>query len=409
MNVATALRALQAELTDELRNGILPYWLAKAVDPVHGGFVGGVTGYDRPVPGAPKSAVLNARILWTFSAAYRAFGAQAYREPADRAAAYLRAHFLDARHGGVYWLLAPTGEPLQERKHVYAQAFAIYGLSEHFRATADERSLLAAEHIAALLETRAPDAVHGGYQEAFTRGWQPLADARLGEADLNAARSMNTHLHLLEAYAGLLRARPQAALRAAAGALLALLLDRVVDCATGHLVPFFDVDWTPRSRQVSYGHDIEASWLLLEAADIVGDEELSRRARVAATRLAETVLREGVDPAGGLLDGPAAEEDAVGRQKEWWPQAEAMVGFVNAYELTGRSEFVEAARRTWAFTKRHIVDRAGGEWRRRVARDGSPLPGQEKIGPWKCPYHNARACLEVSARVERLLAAGTVG
>ncbi len=405
MSLPAALRALQAELTHEVRTGILPYWMFNAVDMERGGFAGLVTAEDARVPDAPKGAFLTARILWTFSAAHRAFGVGAYRAIADRAAAYLRAHFLDPKHGGIYWLLDAGGAPVQDRKHVYAQAFAIYGLSEHFRATRDERSLDAAAELARLVEEHGADPVHGGYQEAFSRDWRPLVDARLGETDADEPRSMNTHLHLLEAYGNLLRVGSAPALRERTAALLALILDRVVDLETGHLVPFFDVDWTPRSRRVSYGHDIEASWLLLEVADVVGESALREQARSAAIRLAETALVEGVDPAGGLLDAPAAEDDEAGRQKEWWQQAEAIVGFVNAYELTGRPAFAEAACAVWEFTRKYIIDARGGEWRRRVARDGSVLPGQEKIGPWKCPYHNARACLEVRARVDRLAGA----
>jgi len=409
MNVESALRGLRTELAHELRTGILPYWMFNAVDAEGGGFVGGVDGSDARVADAPKGAILNARIAWTFSAAHRTLGVGAYRALADRAAAYLRARFFDPRHGGVFWLLDAGGAPLEDRKHVYAQAFAIYGLSEHFRATADERSLKAALQLAGLVEKHAADPVHGGYQEAFSRDWRPLLDVRLGDTDADEPRSMNTHLHLVEAYANLLRARPDARLRERTAALLRLLLEHVLDPATGHLGLFFDMDWTPRSSAVSFGHDIEASWLLLEVAELLGEAALRAQARAASIRLAEAVLAEGVDPAGGLLDAPAAEDDPVGRQKEWWPQAEALVGFVNAYELTGREEFVEAACAIWDFTRRHIIDERGGEWRRRVARDGAPLQGLEKIGPWKCPYHNGRACLEIIARVPRLLSAVAAG
>ncbi len=405
MSVPATLRALQAELTHEVRTGILPYWMFNAVDTERGGFAGMVTAEDVRVQEAPKGAVLNARILWTFSAAYHAFGVGAYRALADRAAAYLYAHFLDPRHGGMYWMLDAEGAPLQDRKHVYAQAFAIYGLSEHFRATRDPRSLDTAAELVRLVEEHGADPVHGGYQEAFSRDWRPLVDVRLGETDEDEPRSMNTHLHLLEAYGNLLRAAPAPALRERTAALLALLLEKVVDMDSGHLVQFFDVDWTPRSRRISYGHDIEASWLLFDVAEIVGEPALREQARAAAIRLAETALAEGVDPAGGLLDAPAAEDDDAGREKEWWPQAEAMVGFHNAYELTGRADFAEAVRGIWDFTRKHIIDARGGEWWRRVGRDGTPVRGHEKIGPWKGPYHNVRACLEVRARVERLAAA----
>lgn len=400
----TALETLRSELRDELVGGILPWWMDRAVDGVNGGFVGFV-GEDGGVPAdAPKGSILNARILWTFAAAYHSVGDDVYRAAAERAADYFRRHFVDAQHGGVYWMVNADGSPKDERKHVYAQSFAIYALAEHHRATGDERSLEDAIALYRLIETHAHDARHRGYQEAFSRDWVLLDDVRLSDEDADERKSMNTHLHVLEAYTTLYRVWPNPVLGDRLREVIGLFLERIVDGETAHLVSFFDEDWTRRSRGVSYGHDIEASWLLQEAADALGDEALRSSVRTMAARVAGAVLDEAFDAEHGGIFYEASPDGAVVTDKEWWPQAEAVVGFLNAYEETGREAFLDAAVQTWAFVKRHVVDGEGGEWHRRVSREGDVRPGHEKAGPWKCCYHNGRACLEGMARIDRLAA-----
>jgi mannobiose 2-epimerase len=395
----TTLAALAAELRQELTTGILPWWLRHAVDERHGGFVGLVDEHDVAHPEAPKGAIATARLLWTFSAAHRALGDPTHRAAAERALAFLRAHLLDAEHGGVYWMVEADGRVRDARKHVYAQAFAVYALAEHHRATGDARSLEEALALFALVERHAHDPVHGGYQEAFSHTWALLDDVRLSAVDADERKSMNTHLHVLEAYTALLRVWPDARLRARLAALVALFVERIVDVERGHVIAFFDEDWTPRSDLVSYGHDIETSWLLLEACDVLGDAPLRARVRPVSLAIAEAVRVEALDAAGGIFyerrPGHPVETD-----KEWWPQAEAIVGFANAWQETGDETYLRAAADTWAFVRGHVVDGARGEWRRRVARDGTPRPGHEKAGPWKCSYHNGRACLELMARAE---------
>lgn len=400
MTVRGRLEALRDELTTELERGILRFWLEHAPDTERGGFVGFMSDDGAVVPDAPKGGILNARILWTFSAAWRALEQGPCRAAAERAAEYVQAHFLDPEHGGVYWMVDAAGRPLDARKHVYAQAFAIYGLAEHYRATGHGPSLAAAGALYELIERHASEP-SGGYYEAFARDWRRLDDVRLSEDDPDERRSMNTHLHVLEAYANLYRAAPDADVLARIAALVELFLDRIYDPAERRLHQFFDDDWAPRRDVISYGHDIEASWLVLDAAEITGDIGLRGRAVEMAVGLADAVLERGYDPRGGLYNtGTVA--GVTDTDKEWWPQAEAIVGFLNAYELTGREEFVDAAVATWAFTRAHIVDATGGDWHRRVSAEGALRPGWEKIGPWKCPYHNLRACLEVMARVPLL-------
>ncbi len=307
---AGALAPLRAAMARELTEGILPYWLSRAVDERHGGFVGRIDEDDVPHPDAPKGAVLNARILWTFSAAARALGdtpgAARYRAAADRALRFVRECLVDPVYGGVYWMVDADGAPRDARKHVYAQAFAIYALSEHHRATGADESLREAVALFDLVERHAHDAEHGGYEEAFTREWGRLDDVRLSEVDADARKSMNTHLHVLEAYAALYRVWPDPRLRDRLAEVVERFLDRIVDARTGHLRLFFDGDWTPTSDAVSYGHDVEASWLLLDAVDALGDAALRARAarvRGGRGRRARRGVRRG--RGGDLLRGRA--------------------------------------------------------------------------------------------------------
>ena len=400
----TSLQRLRAEMHDELTQRILPFWMNEAADRRNGGVVGLMAEDGTRIEDAPKGCVLHARVLWTLSAAYRALGEDAYRAAAERSAVHFSAHFIDPTCGGVFWMVDARGRPLHDRKHVYAQAFAIYALVEHYTATDDEHSLRAAIAIFKLVEAHAYDAELGGYEEAFSRDWKLLDDVRLSDVDANERKSMNTHLHLLEAYTPLYAAWPDARLRARIDSLIELFLDRIIAPAGDHVIPFFSDIWQPRSRKVSFGHDIETSWLLVEAARALGDVALTQRVQHAATRLASAVLEHGVDRVhGGLFnerDGERLDTD-----KEWWPQAEGIVGFLAAFQDSGRVEFLEAAVGAWAFAREHLLDRRHGEWFRRVSRSGAESRGGEKVGPWKCPYHNGRACLEVMSRVDALLAA----
>jgi mannobiose 2-epimerase len=397
VNADVNLQRMEREMRSELTGRILPFWSEQVVDRERGGFFGYIGPDGTADPEAPRGAILNSRILWTFSAASQALQDPALAGLAGRAARIIRKLFLDDTHGGAYWMVDPAGRPVDDRKHVYAQAFAIYGLAEHYRATGNAESLSDAKELFRLIEAHARDEGHGGYHEAFSREWRLLDDVRLGETDVNAPRSANTHLHLLEAYATLLRAWPDRALRSRLQHLVELFLDRIVDSATGHLRLFMDELWVPWSPGISYGHDIEASWLLTDAALVLGDAALSARATQAALLMAESTLREALDPVGGLF----YQIDAAGnvdKGKEWWTQAEGVVGFLNAHQMTGRPDFREAARDTWEFIRGHMLNREHGEWHRRVDRDGIPEPGHEIVGPWKCPYHNTRACLEVMRR-----------
>lgn len=391
---------LAGELREELTSGILPYWRQTTVDRRHGGFWGRVSGDGIPAVEAPKGAVLNARILWAFSAAGRTLASDTDHALATRAWVYLREHFWDAKHGGVFWMLDCQGTPVETKKQVYAQAFAVYALVEYHRLTGESESLACAVSIFRLLEQHAFDARSGGYFEAYSREWTLLDDVRLSPKDANEKKTMNTHLHVLEAYTHLFRVWPDAALETQLRGLLRIFLDTILDAETHHVVSFFDERWRPRTDFISYGHDVEASWLLVEAADVLGDGRLQEEVRTAALRIAGTVQAEGQDEDGGLL----YEAHADGRcddDKHGWAQAEAIVGFVNAYQLSGDRTYLDAARACWDFTRAHVVDGEGGEWFFRVSRSGVPYRSENKVGPWKGPYHNTRACLEVMRRASQ--------
>ncbi len=386
---------LRREARRELTDHLAPFWLNRTLDHERGGFVGRIDGKGRVDAGAPKGAVLNARILWFFSAAARSLGRADCLAAARRARSYLTGPLTDPEYGGVYWTVDPEGRPLDTRKLVYAQAFALYGLAEYYRTEPSGDVLETALRLYRLIETHAADETYGGYHEAFSRRWEPLEDARLGADDDDAPKSMNTHLHLLEAYTALYRIRPDAGLRSRLSALLALFEERIVDERTGHLRKFFTRDWQPTTDAVTYGHDIEASWLIREAAGALGES----RPYARAAALAGAAL-EGVDRDGGLMNEgrPGGVTDT---DKHWWPQAEAVIGFLDAYRATGERPYLEAARGAWAFIRRVMVDAEGGEWFFRVSREGRPYREEDKVGLWKCPYHNGRACLEVLRRTAR--------
>jgi mannobiose 2-epimerase len=391
----STLASLRSELKEELVERILPYWMERVIDHQNGGFVGLIYEDGTVLSDAPKGSILNARILWTFSAAYAALGDDALLATAKRAVDYFKAHFIDAEHGGVFWSVDASGAPDDDRKHVYAQAFAIYALAEHHRATREDASLHAAIDIFELVEKNAYDHVFGGYEEAFSREWFVLDDSRLGADDVDAPKSMNTHLHLLEAYTTLLRVWPNPLLKQRLVELVDIFTNVIAGGDATHAQQFFESDWTPVERMVSYGHDIETSWLVLDAADALGDPAIRERAREMSLRLAASVLDDGFDEEHGGLFGGTDARGMLDTDKEWWPQAEAIVGFVNAFAESGDEEYLDAAHATWSFVRRYVRDLEGGEWHRRVSRSGEVRIGYEKVGPWKCPYHNARACLEI--------------
>ena len=327
------------------------------------------------------------------------YGDAIYRDTARRAYEYISRYFLDAEHGGVYWMLDYQGHPVETKKRIYGQAFTVYSLAEYYLATRHVEALATARQIYESIERASYDPKHGGYFETYERDWTLAGEQRLSAVDMDEKKSMNTHLHVLEAYATLLKSWDNEQLRARLRELIRLFLDRIIDRKTHHFIMFFDEDWTPKSDHISYGHDIEGSWLLCEAAEILGDTALLREVQEEAVKMAHAVYEEAIDTDGGLLY-EANRTGMIDTDKHWWPQAEAVVGFLNAYDLSGEGHFRAAAERAWEFIGKYIVDHKHGEWFWKVSRERVPSNDQYKVDPWKCPYHNSRMCFEVMVRLD---------
>lgn len=389
------LLAISADLHEELEN-ILGYWIKYSVDTVNGGFVGKIDEENVVHFDAPKGSVLNARILWSFSAAFNSTGDTQYLIYADRSYEYIVNHFVDRTYGGVYWSVDCKGRPLDTKKQVYAIAFTIYGLAEYYRATKVDAAKSLSIDLFNTLVRYSFDKEKTGYFEAFSEDWKAIDDLRLSEKDANEKKTMNTHLHVLEAYTNLFRIWPDSELKEQIVLLINNFLDHMIDPSTKHLVLFLDEDWNRKSHTISFGHDIEAAWLLLEAAEVICDSILVNRLQELAVEMAEEVTA-GVDDDGGMWY--EQEGNHIVKEKHWWVQAEAMVGFFNAWQICQKHVFLKRAMKSWDYIKYHIIDNVHGEWHWGEREDGTLMPGEDKVGMWKCPYHNSRACMEIVQRI----------
>ena len=395
--VVDELKVYKAELHTELSR-ILDYWIKYTPDEVDGGFFGRIDNENMVIANSPKGSVLNARILWSFSAGYNLYKNPLYLKYAERAYEYITTYFIDKEYGGVFWTVDHNGRPLDTKKQVYAIAFTIYALSEYAQASGDEQVKLLAVSMYHLMVNKSYDAERSGYFEAFTRDWQPISDLRLSAKDANEKKTMNTHLHVLEAYANLYRIWPDNELKGQIVTLIHNFLDHFIDAGTHHLLLFFDENWNSRSGMISYGHDIEATWLLQEAAEVINNGELLEKLKQINISIADATI-PAIDADSGLWYEYEPANDHLIKEKHWWVQAEAMVGFYNTWQLTGDRKYLEIAIKNWGFIKEHILDLKRGEWFWGINAKGEIMPGEDKVGVWKCPYHNSRACLEIIKRI----------
>lgn len=417
---------MKLEMQDVLENNILPFWLEKMQDNENGGFYGRIDGSGVLHPDAEKGAILNARILWTFSAAYRVLEKEELLKAATRAKDYLVDHFIDPEYGGVYWSVDYKGEPLDTKKQFYAIAFAIYGLSEYARATGNREALEYALDLYDCIEEHAFDDEQNGYIEACTREWGKIGDMRLSELDANYPKSQNTHLHIMEAYANLLRCLkemraqeqcdyvpaigsvlpvgisvPPETMVSVEGALrniISIFIDKILNPETNHLDLFFDMDWTRGAGHLeSYGHDIECSWLLHEAALVLGDENLLEKVENVVQKVAKA-SEKGLREDGSMIHEANLDTGHVDDDLHWWVQAENVVGWFNVWQHFGDEEAFKKSEKCWHYIKENLVDYDNGEWFWSRHPDGTLNTVDDKAGFWKCPYHNSRMCLEIIER-----------
>ncbi|WP_027125075.1 AGE family epimerase/isomerase [Gelidibacter mesophilus] len=386
-------QALHTEL-----HAILNYWQNNTVDGLHGGFVGKRDFYNNLIPKASKGIILNTRILWAFSAASNYLKSDTYTSICKRSYDYLQTKFRDKVNKGVFWELDYVGQPVNSRKQAYAQAFAIYALSEYYTFSKNEDAKHWAIELFECLELHARDKKHLGYLEAFNEDWTEIKDMRLSDKDMNAAKTMNTHLHVLEAYTSLLKIYDHHPLKDALKLLIELFHQKFLNCEH-HYDLFFDENWTLLSDSVSYGHDIEAAWLVMDAAELVGDEKLLTHAKNIALKVADTFIAEAVDSDGGVFNEKNRTTAHIDTDKHWWPQVEALVGLDYAYALTQDPKYAKCALQIWDFTKNNLIDHDHGEWHFRVDKEGNNYSQEDKVSMWKAPYHTTRACIKLNTNI----------
>ena len=417
---------LKREMQDVVENNILRFWLDQMMDYEHGGFYGRMDGNGELHKDAEKGAILNARILWAFSAAFRVLKHPEYLEAATRAKDYIIEHFIDQEYGGVYWSVDCEGNPLDTKKQFYAIGFMIYGLTEYARATGDREALDYALDLYDCIEEHAFDRENNGYIEACTREWGEIADMRLSDLDANYPKSQNTHLHIIEPYTNLLRCLkevqaqescdyvpalgavlpvgisvPQETISMVEGALRNLVdifTDKILNEETNHLDMFFEMDWTRGAGHLeSYGHDIECSWLLHEAALVLGDQQVLNKVEPIVQAVAQASAK-GLRPDGSLIHEANLDTGYVDDDLHWWVQAENVVGWYNIWQHFGDEEALNRAEKCWHYIKKQLIDYEHGEWYWSRHANGLLNTTDDKAGFWKCPYHNTRMCLEIIER-----------
>ena len=390
------MNGFRTEVEKELTEHILPFWM-KLKDEKNGGFYGTVDFDLNTHKQADKGGIVTARFLWTFSAAYRVTKDKTYLEYADHLYDFLVNKLHDNEHLGLYWLVDHQGNPKDTRKHVYTQAFGVYALSEYYRATQNEAALKWAIHLFELIESKGFSKDSNAYMEEFDKAWHPVPNEMLSENGVTAEITMNTHIHVLEAYTNLYKAWPNEKLKVRLKDLLKVHYENIYNPETKFLHVFFDKDWNHLLDMKSFGHDIEASWLMDETIKTLdlNQETYINMVVDIAYNIADYAMQD---------DGSLVNEElngVVDPTRIWWVQAEAIVGFYNAYERTGDERFIELVHGLWKYTKKFIIDeRAQGEWYWSVDEKGNPT--KENIGdPWKASYHNGRFCLEIMERMSK--------
>lgn len=384
---------LKNECKNELVKRIIPFWNSLR-DDENGGFYG-FMGNDLKVDKkADKGVILNSRILWFYSSAFKVLGDQVLLDNAKHAYEFLRDHCYDKKYGGVYYMMTFDGKPSDDMKHTYNQAFAVYALSAYYIASGDKEALALAYELFNTIETKTLDEF--GYVEAFSRKWEPAKNDVLSENGIDASKTMNNVLHLIEAYTVLFEADGNEKVRKRLMFLLGLTKNKIFDSKNNKLLVFFDKEWNVLGDIHSYGHDIEATWLIDRACEVIADRELEAEWRNINLRIAENIYNI------AFVDGALNNErdgDKIDDKRVWWVQAETVVGFTNAYMQSGNKKYLKAAEETMNWIKTYQTDsRENSEWWGEVEHNGKPMKTVDMVNPWKCPYHNGRMCLEIMNR-----------
>ncbi|MCI8561194.1 MAG: N-acylglucosamine 2-epimerase [Dorea sp.] len=386
---------LKTEVKEHLERDIIPFWQGMK-DEVHGGFYG-YLGYDLKLcKEAVKGCILNSRILWFFSNAYLILGEDALLEYARHAFLFLKEHCLDKKYGGVYWSLTYDGRAEDATKHTYNQAFAIYALSSYYDASKDKEALKIARDLYCLVEEKCKDEY--GYLEAFDRDFEPAENDKLSENGVMAEKTMNTLLHVFEAYTELYRVAGEACVADKLRFMLDLMAERIYNPKLGRQEVFFDRTWNTLIDLYSYGHDIETAWLVDRGLEILGDASYTEKLAPITRTITENIYhRAYIDHS--LVN--EAENGVVDTTRVWWVQAEAVVGFLNGYQKSPKKkEYLDAVRDIWGYIRDYLIDRRkGSEWFSELDKDRKPV-AKPIVEPWKCPYHNGRMCFEVIRRLE---------
>lgn len=382
------------EIRNHLTDGIIPFW-KKLRDDENGGYYGYMDHNLKVDKKAVKGCILNSRITWFFANAYMTLKDESLLEEAKHGYEFMQKYCVDKEKGGVYWSVAYDGTPEDTTKHTYNQAFSIYALSSYYDASGDEEALKTAMDLFHIIEGRCMDEI--GYKEAFDREFKEIENDKLSENGVIAEKTMNTLLHVFEAYTELYRVSKDADVKKRLEWILDTIADKIYNPELHRQEVFFDREMNSILDLHSYGHDIETAWLIRRGTDILGEKSYEDKMLPIILDLTSQVYKVAFD---GSSLANECEKGVVDQNRIWWVQAETVIGFLNGYALAPEhTEYLEAAKAEWNFIKEHVVDkRPGSEWFWDVNRKGESVDDKPIVEPWKCPYHNGRMCMEVIRR-----------
>lgn len=384
---------------EHLENDLIPFW-NKMKDEKNGGFYGYADSEGNPDPKSVKGVILNSRILWFYSSAYQLLKKPELLKMADHAYRFLTDFCFDSQYGGVYWSVNYDGTVCDDTKHTYNQAFAIYALSAYYQASHKKEVLHFAYGLYRVIEEKCRD--NNGYLEAFKRDFTPSSNEKLSENGVLAERTMNTLLHVLEAYSELYRADEFYEVGDSIRSILHLFENKIYDSEKQICDVFFDLNYKSLIDLESFGHDIETSWLIDRGCSILEDKAYQKEMQPMINGLAEAAYRNAFDRVQNALNNER-EGNRIDSQKIWWVQAESVVGFYNAYQKNPqKTEYLHTAEKIWDFIQHNVVDSKSGEWLESIPADHEPDPKQPLVHPWKCPYHNGRMCMEMINRLSQV-------